>query len=373
MTIKFIDKNERLVKKVAKAVEYLPFKVQVSYGDIFRYEGVIVSASNPDFGMGVGLDALIAKKYPKEVELVRITKKQQQIGDVMFVVTVDKDIKATRESVAKALKFALDKKNHLKKNQTMLVSGLGTGIGGLDEDDFVWLFLQAVCEANGYGWGIKFTKQSGYSYYVNEKTNKPVKYTVGKWVEELDALKDGAKCGHGLHLGKDFIGAGNYGLPINTFFCLYDNKDVCGEGSDKIRVRRLLTVARLPKWLGYGPNGNKLLAGLKKGFYPEKYNPYQATKLPSIKDFKPFSRSLSQVWGQVRGQVRDQVWGQVGDQVGTASYWALNIYFNLGISHWLGEFLKLGVMVIFVNGKVKVFGKKGKYLGEYDESEIINQ
>jgi hypothetical protein len=60
----------------------------------------------------------------------------------------------------------------------------------------------------------------------------------------------------------------------------------------------------------------------------------------------------------------------VWDQVLAVSYWAINIHFDLGIKHWFGDFLKFGVMLIFVNGKVKVFGKNGKYLGEYGEEEL---
>jgi hypothetical protein len=61
----------------------------------------------------------------------------------------------------------------------------------------------------------------------------------------------------------------------------------------------------------------------------------------------------------------------VWNQVRITSYWAVNIHFNLGISHWFGDLLKLGVMIIFVQGKIKVFGKKGKFLGEYDKKDFI--
>jgi hypothetical protein len=40
------------------------------------------------------------------------------------------------------------------------------------------------------------------------------------------------------------------------------------------------------------------------------------------------------------------------------------------MNHWFFDFLKLGVMIVFVQGKVKVFGKKGKYLGEYDMEDF---
>lgn len=93
----------------------------------------------------------------------------------------------------------------------------------------------------------------------------------------------------------------------------------------------------------------------------EKYNPYQAEKMPSLTEIKKFPQ-LAQVGDQVGDQVRDQVWA--------TSYWGIKITLGLPIHHWFFDFLKLGVMIVFVKGKVKVFGKGGKYLGEYDESEL---
>jgi len=60
---------------------------------------------------------------------------------------------------------------------------------------------------------------------------------------------------------------------------------------------------------------------------------------------------------------------QVGAQVWATSYWAIKVVLGLSIKHWFFDFLKLGIMVIFVQGKVKIFGKKGMYLGEYTEEE----
>jgi hypothetical protein len=128
----------------------------------------------------------------------------------------------------------------------------------------------------------------------------------------------------------------------------------------------------------------------------EKYNPYQATKIPSLKAIKKViphqvgHQVWNQVGNQVRNQVGDQVWNQVWNQVGdqvwnqvrnqvrnqvwnqvrTTSYWAIKVVLGLPIKHWFFNFLKLGVMIVFVEGKVKVFGKKGKYLGEYDQKEF---
>ena len=148
----------------------------------------------------------------------------------------------------------------------------------------------------------------------------------------------------------------------------------------------------------------------------EKYNPYQATKLPRLEDIKKKIpvQVRAQVWAQVRAQVRAQVWAQVRDQVGAqvrdqvwaqvwaqvrdqvgdqvgdqvlsqvgdqvwdqvrdqvraTSYWAIKLTLGIPIKHWFFDFLKLGVMIMFVRGKVKVFGKKGMYLGEYDQKDF---
>ena len=78
-----------------------------------------------------------------------------------------------------------------------------------------------------------------------------------------------------------------------------------------------------------------------------------------------------QVWAPVRAQVRDpvwdQVWDQVRDQVWVCAYKAVADFFNLDYDHPGFELIRLGIMVIRVLGKFKVFGKGGKYLGEIDE------
>jgi len=407
MQIIFVDKNESLVKKVKKAIKFFPEKITVKCGDIFEESGVIVSASNPKFTMGGGLDALIAQKYPKECGDIDRKDGNQRHGNVIFTITVGEDLMATRELVTEALRAAFD---NTEKNETVLISGLGTGIGGLDEDDFVWIFLKVLSEYYGYGWGIKFTKENGSDF----RTGK-VLYIPGEWIEQEGAKKDGEECGVGLHLGKDFVGSGNYNTPDKIFFCIYKKEDLCGDGDDKVRVSKLLTVAELPKWLGYGRNGKKILDKIGKKFDPKTYNPYQAEKIPTIKEIQEkMKESLKmvgdqvrsqvwdqigkhvgdqvmeqvrsqvwlQVWDQVRGHVGSQVgsqvwsqvgsqfWSQVGSQFGATSYWAVNIHFELGISHWFGDFISLGIMPIFVDGKMKVFGKKGKYLGEYDMKDF---
>jgi hypothetical protein len=40
-------------------------------------------------------------------------------------------------------------------------------------------------------------------------------------------------------------------------------------------------------------------------------------------------------------------------------------------NHWFFDFLKLGVMAVFIKGDIKFYGKKGKYLGQYRQDELI--
>jgi len=151
----------------------------------------------------------------------------------------------------------------------------------------------------------------------------------------------------------------------------------------------------------------------------EKYNPYQATELPSKQELEPFiaqvtdqvggpitnqiqnqiqnqiwdqfwnqfrneateqiwsktmnkirDRMWNQIWNQFRSKVRNEATYQVWNQIWATSYWGIKMALDLPINHWFFDFLKLGVMIVFVGDKVKVFGKNGKYLGEYDKSEF---
>ena len=73
----------------------------------------------------------------------------------------------------------------------------------------------------------------------------------------------------------------------------------------------------------------------------------------------------AQVWDQVGDQVGDQVWDQVWDQVRVCAYHAIKEFFNLDYDHPAFNLIRLGIMVVRVKGIFKVFGKNGKYLGEF--------
>ena len=72
----------------------------------------------------------------------------------------------------------------------------------------------------------------------------------------------------------------------------------------------------------------------------------------------------NQVWDQVKNQVGNQVWNQVWDQVWAIASFAIKLLFDLPYEHPVFDLIRLGVIVVNVNGKYKIFGKNGKYLGE---------
>lgn len=198
--IVFIDKNKRLVNKVKKALG--ESKVQVKHGDIFAERGVIVSASNPNFTMGGGLDALIARKYPKECAEARNTPgKNKRIGDVIFTITVDNKLKSNIMLVRKALNFA---KRNLKKNETLLVSGLGTGIGGLSYKAFANAFVEVFGNKQKTPKDVvtryKFLREGLVSHY-GTKT-----WRIGEWYHEDEI----SLCNKGFHASARIVDALGY-------------------------------------------------------------------------------------------------------------------------------------------------------------------
>lgn len=135
--IKFVDLNPSLVALVAKETG-----LEAICGDVFEHEGVIVSASNPDFTMGAGLDAAIKRHYPVEcAEATRTPGEQKRIGNIIFAITVDRDLRASTRLVSEALRFAV---SNVGPNETLLLSGLGCGIGGMPRVVFVELLKRQL-------------------------------------------------------------------------------------------------------------------------------------------------------------------------------------------------------------------------------------
>jgi len=129
--ITLCDLNKSLIKKAKKLKGEIEFKAVC--GDIFEYQkkngGLIATASNPSFNMGGGLDGKIAKRFPEEVKQA---KEFMYTDNLFFTVTVDNELKSSREIIKRALAGC-----YAYRSINIIISGFGTGIGGLDEDIFI--------------------------------------------------------------------------------------------------------------------------------------------------------------------------------------------------------------------------------------------
>lgn len=139
--IKFCDLNHSLVEKV-KALG-----TKAVTGDYFmevcRTERpVMMTASNPSWTFGGGIDRLFDDYYPHLVSVKKMRGDgMERIGNICFCITVDSSLKATKEQIKKALAFAISSTH---ESETLLVSGVGTGIGGLSEDDFIGVLKEVI-------------------------------------------------------------------------------------------------------------------------------------------------------------------------------------------------------------------------------------
>ncbi len=244
---------------------------------------------------------------------------------------------------------------------------------------------ELVAQRRGYKYLDKNGK-SPYQEYVYDLTSKR-QMKVGAL--DTDLSHD---CGPGWNLATlKWIGNNCLKLDGVIAECSIPSKAniIVPTGSDGkfrtdiIRIKKVHSVESLFPLL---KNINQKL----KDFKPK--NPIMAEKMPPKSKIMEI---LAQVWDQVGAQVRDQVgaqvraqvgaqvraqvgaqvraqawaqvWDQVGDQVWVCAYHAIIEFFGLDYDHPAFEFIRLGIIVIKVVGKFKVFGKNGKFLGEFDE------
>lgn len=144
MKLKFCDGNYELVKEVSK------LGIESVHNDYFRealktQNVVMMTASNPLYTFGGGIDAGFMQNF---TELCKQKQDKggdnERIGNICFTQTVGHNFKATKEIVKKALQFAI---STLQKDETLLFSGLGVGIGQ-HEGYGVKEFLEILKELN---------------------------------------------------------------------------------------------------------------------------------------------------------------------------------------------------------------------------------
>lgn len=141
MKIKFVDRNSDLVSKVAA------LGIQSVCADYFEEasrtpKAVLMTASNPQWTFGGGIDAAFHKHYPELVESkMRRKEWMERRKNICFCVTVDSNLKANEGLVQRAIGFAL---RRTEPGETLLIHGAGTGIGGLSHERFLAALRDAL-------------------------------------------------------------------------------------------------------------------------------------------------------------------------------------------------------------------------------------
>jgi len=137
MSIIFVDKDRELVDLVKSEI---PSMIALQ-GDIIKIrkdeyqKALICSASNPKFEANGGLDKILAENFPDDW----IKAKEFALTEnLFFVVSVDSGIKSNLKLVQRALIGV----HGYSRDRDIIITGLGTGIGGLDRNEFVKLLKQ---------------------------------------------------------------------------------------------------------------------------------------------------------------------------------------------------------------------------------------
>lgn len=121
--------------------------IESRFGDYFRIassikRSVMMTASNPHFSMGGGIDYLFEQNFPYWTQIKKIRGGgNERIGSICFCITVDNRMKASKELVKEAIQFAISETG---PNETLVISGAGTGIGGMSIADFREILKEVV-------------------------------------------------------------------------------------------------------------------------------------------------------------------------------------------------------------------------------------
>ena len=141
MKILFVDLSNSLVQKVRD------IGIEAICDDYFftgykTVKPVFMTASNPRWTFGGGIDFSFVQHFPELCHFKKVKGgDMERIANVVFSITVDNTLKATPEQIEKALKFAID---NTGPDETLILSGIGTGIGCLSEDVLVRIINKLV-------------------------------------------------------------------------------------------------------------------------------------------------------------------------------------------------------------------------------------
>lgn len=122
-----------------EVIESVPKGIQAILGDYFQVaystpHSVLMTASNPRFSFGGGIDYTFTEHFPKLCEFKRMKGgKMERMGNIVFAITVNSQLKGTKEIIKEAIQFAL---STLIDGEVLILSGIGTGIGGISPQVF---------------------------------------------------------------------------------------------------------------------------------------------------------------------------------------------------------------------------------------------
>jgi len=137
----FCDLNSHLVEKVRE------LGIESYCDDYFRKSteiprAVLMTASNPQFSFGGGIDAKFAKYFPYYCQMKQLRGGgNERIGNACFTVSVNNDFRATKELVKNAIQFAID---NTGEDETLVLMGIGTAIGQMTPDDFLEILKELI-------------------------------------------------------------------------------------------------------------------------------------------------------------------------------------------------------------------------------------
>jgi|GEM_PF-6674763 hypothetical protein len=217
--------------------------------------------------------------------------------------------------------------------------------------------------------GYKYLKKDRYSPYQNYKYNLKNKKEMVCLDLNTDVSED---CGAGWNLATlKWIANNCLKLDGMILECTIPDEakiDVPKNSDGKFRTN-IIKIKKVHKIHELFP----ILKDFETRFKKYKtINPITAVKMPPVEKIKDILNQVgNKVWDQVRDQVGNQVWDQVGnkvwDQVRICSYMAIVDFLNLNYKHPTFDLIRLGIVVVNISGVFKVFGKNGKFLGEFDE------
>jgi hypothetical protein len=167
----FSDLNKNLLKRVKEVFneqknnthcELIMSNVDVLKTKKKYPNALIVTASNPKFNACGGLDLLLSKKYPEQWKNAREFKFEK---DLFFVVSCDKNIKSSRSIIKRALLgcYFASRKNDI------ILTGIGTSIAGLSEDDLIHYPINIEIGDNGY---ISFSVDEDLEKYIMKRNKE---------------------------------------------------------------------------------------------------------------------------------------------------------------------------------------------------------